>query len=269
MTIKHKFKPAARSDIREKVELKFRARGAVAFHLLLVLVGAVLLLYNFSYFWASRFISTDYQDSILAFVVLSTTGALHFIRYHFRHGRGRDNHERETELRIGQELERAAPEDAGEQEVLVRLQQDDKLKNRRLVWQHLILFAGVISLIFLLPLSNRTLSEFLDWSNLQSYATFAGVWGIGLSAHILRYLFAYRLSSGRREAKIEQQLLRELRREKRQRLSSARTSGEDLVVEEIGWGRLGQAEAAADSQDDISIEDLLRGQPPAQRPSRQ
>lgn len=258
MTIKHKFKPAARAEIREKVELKFRARGAVAFHLLLVMIGAVLLLYNLSYLWASRFFHTAYQDSILAFVVLATTGALHTIRYHYRHGKGRDRHERETESRIGQELERTAPEDAGEQEVLIRLQQDDKLKNRRLVWQHLTVFVGVISLLFLLPLSHMTLSELLEWSNLQTFATFTGVWGIGLAAHILRYAFAYRLSSGRREAKIEQQLMRELRREKRQRLAFAPTASDNLL-----------AEAAADGGAETSIEDLLRGQPPPQRASRQ
>ena len=55
MTIKQKFKPAAKADIREKVELKLRARGAVAFHLVLVMVGAVLLLYNLSYLWVTRF----------------------------------------------------------------------------------------------------------------------------------------------------------------------------------------------------------------------
>jgi len=257
---KHKFKPAARADIREKVELKFRARGAVAFHLLLVLIGAVLLLYNLSNVWASRFFQTAYQDSILVFVVLAGSGAFHFIRYHFRHGKGRDNHERETAARIRRQLARAAPEAASEQEVLIRIQQDDKLKNRRLVWQHLTLFVGILSLLFLLPLSDRTVGEFLDWTNLRSYATFAGVWGIGLVAHILRYVFAYRVSGGRREAKIEQQLLRELRREKRQRMANATRSSEDSG---------GQAAACADSLDEISIEDLLRGQSPAQRASGQ
>ena len=215
MTIKPKFKPAARSDIREKVELKFRARGAVAFHLLLVLVGAVLLLYNFSYLWP-RLGGSAYQDSILAFVAVAATGALHFIRYHYRHGKGRDNHATETETLIARQLQRTAPEDAAEQEVLIRLQQDDKLKNRRLVWQHMTVFVSIVSLIFLLPLSDMTLRELLDSSILQPLATFTGIWGIGLAAHILRYVFAYRVSSGRREAKIEQQLVRELRRERRQ-----------------------------------------------------
>ena len=243
MTTKHKFKPAAKSDIREKVELKFRARGAVAFHLLLVLVGAVLLLYNLSYLWATRFSSTAYQDSILAFVVLAATGALHFIRYHFRHGRGRDNHETETESLIARQLQRTAPEDAAEQEVLIRLQQEDKLKNRRLVWQHLALFVSIVSLMFLLPLSDMTLSELLQWSNMQSLATYTGVWSIGLAAHILRYVFAYRVSSGRREAKIEQQLVRELRRERRQQ--DLRKASRDQAQDDDG-----QLEGA------LSLEDL-------------
>ncbi len=95
---------------------------------------------------------------------------------------------------------------------------------------------------------------------MQSYATFAGVWGIGLAAHVLRYVFAYRVSSGRREAKIEQQLIRELRREKRQRQSAAQTASEDSR---------GLAAARAGSEEEISIEDLLRGQAPAQRAGRQ
>lgn len=254
MTMKHKFKPAARSDIREKVELKFRARGAVAFHVLLVLIGAALLLYNFSDWWADRFFDGYYLSGIFAFVVLAGSGAFHFIRYHFRHGRGRDGHDTETEALIARQLQGAAPEDAGEQEVLIRLQQDDKLKNRRLVWQHLTLFVGVISLVFLLPLSEMGVSEILDWKNWQSQGTFAGVWGIGLAAHVLRYVFAYRVSTRRREAKIEEQLARELRREKRQRLATAGTASGDLVAE--------------DSSGEMSIEDLLRAQSPSQRVTR-
>ncbi len=243
MTIKHKFKPAARSDIREKVELKFRARGAVAFHLLLVLVGAVLLLYNLSHIWATRFSNSGFHDSILALVVLAATGALHFIRYHFLHGKGRDNHETETEARIARQLQRTAPEDAAEQEVLIRLQQDDKLKNRRLVWQHLALFVSIVSLMFLLNLSIINPGEIIDWANWQGQATYTGVWGIGLVAHILRYLFAYRVSSGRREAKIEQQLVRELRRERRQQ--ELRKASRDQAQDDDG-----QLEGA------LSLEDL-------------
>ncbi len=242
MTTKHKFKPAARSDIREKAELKFRARGAVAFHLLLVLVGAILLSYNLSYLWATRFSGTGWQDSILASVVLAATGALHFIRYHYRHGKGRDNHETETETRIARQVQQTAPEDAAEQEVLIRLQQEDKLKNRRLVWQHMTVFVSIVSLMFLLPLSDMPLRQILDWANWQPRAVYTGVWGIGLAAHILRYVFAYRVSSGRREAKIEQQLVRELRRERRQQ--DLRKAARDQAQDD------GQLEGA------LSLEDL-------------
>ena len=243
MTIKHKFKPAVRSDIREKVELKFRARGAVAFHLLLVLAGLALLLYNSSQLWASRLINSAYQDSILAIVVLAVTGALHYIRYYYRHGRGRDNHETETETRIARQLQRAAPEDASEQEVLIRLQQDDKLKNRRLVWQHLALFVAVVSLVFLQRLTILTLGEFFDWTSWQTLVIIAAVWGIGLAAHVLRYIFSYRYSTRRREAKVEQQLLRELRREKRQQ--SVRSASREQTHSDDG--ELEQA---------LSLEDL-------------
>lgn len=262
MTVKQKFKPAARSDIRERVELRFRARGAVAFHLLLVLVGAVLLLYNFSYLWASRLFNGDYMSNMLAFVVLAASGAFHFIRYHYRHGKGRDKHEAETEALIARQLQRTAPEDASEQEVLVRLQQADKLKNRRLVWQHLTLFAAVISLMILIPLSDMTVAEILDWATWQDAAIFTSVWGIGLQAHVMRFVFAYRVSTRRREAKIEQQLARELRREKRQRLASARTSNLDSPAADDDRGSLGHADASAERRDETSIEDLLRGQPP-------
>ena len=213
-------------------------------------------------------VSNGYLDSILAFVLLAASGALHFVRYHFRHGRGRDRHERETESRIRRQLQQSASEDAAEQEVLIRLQQDHKLKNRRLVWQHLTLFVSVISLMFLLPLSDMTIDELLDWSNWQSLATFTGVWGIGLAAHFLRYLFAYRVSSGRREAKIEEQLMRELRRERRQRLSPTLSSGEDLVAEKTGRARHGQSNAAGSVADGTSIEELLQGRSTAKREGR-
>jgi hypothetical protein len=142
------------------------------------------------------------------------------------------------------------------------LQQDEKLKNRRLVWQHVTLFVSVSSLVLLLPLSDMTVGEMLDWANWQPQATYAGVWGVGLAAHVLRYVFAYRVSSRWREAKIEEQLARELRRERRQRLSPARTASADLVAEDSGRDRL---DAVAESQDDVSIEDLLQRQSPSQR----
>ena len=212
MAVKHKFKPIAKSDIREKVELKFRARGAVAFHLLLVLTGGLLLLYSLPYLWDTRVGSTGFQDSILAFALLGTAGALHYIRYYYRHGKGRDIHQAETDARIAQQLQHATPEEAEEQEELARLQMSDKLKNRRLLWQHLAVFVGLASLIMLLRLPHMRSGDISDWANWQAQVTIVGIWGIGLAAHVLRYYLAYNYSAVRREAKIEAQLARELRR---------------------------------------------------------
>ena len=45
--MKQKFKPVAKLEIRERVEARFRARGSLRFHLLLVVGCALLiLLYN-------------------------------------------------------------------------------------------------------------------------------------------------------------------------------------------------------------------------------
>ena len=146
----HKFKPAAKSDIRERAERKFRARGSLNFHLLLVLVGAVLLIYSLPYLWATRFSFTGFQYAIPLFSALCTTGALHFIRYYYRHGRGRDRHEAETKARIARQMRGADPDEAEELEELVRLQMDDKLKNKRLAWRHLSLFLGIMSVSMIL-----------------------------------------------------------------------------------------------------------------------
>ena len=120
----------AKAEIRERVERKFRARGAVTFHLFVMLGAGLLLLYNLPELWADRF-SVGFQDSVMLYGLFCAAGALHFIRYYFRHGRGWDRHEVETERRIERQLRLAAAEDAEEQEELARLQMDDKLKNRR------------------------------------------------------------------------------------------------------------------------------------------
>ena len=263
--MKHKFKPAAKHELRERVEARFRARGSLRFHLLLVACALSILLFNAVDLWvllgelqgiSGAFVR--YRDSVGALIVLSTSAALHAIHYYYRHGRGRERQEAETERRIREQLRGAAADEFEEQEALVRLQMTEKLKNRRLVLWHLALFLGVMSMfVFVHPMNTRSLFR-PDPDIWQGPLTVAGVWGIGLAAHITRYVFAYRLPGGRREAQIEQQLERELRRERRQRQSAAAMASDNQL-----------ADAAASGGDEISIEDLLRGQSPAQRASRQ
>ncbi len=229
--MKQKSKPVARADIRERMEQKFRAKGALAFHLLLILGAGILLLYNLPDLWGLRF-SSAFQDQVLLYGIFGMSGALHFIRYYFRHGRGRDRHEAETEARIQEQLRQADDEEAEEQEELVRLQLDDKLKNLRLVWQHLALFAGVASMAFLLHSHSLTPSRIMDLTAWRDVVSFFGVWGIGLAAHILRYIFAYGRSAAAREAKIEAQVARELEREQRRGArQAAGTNGPAQVID--------------------------------------
>ena len=75
--------------------------------------------------------------------ILSTSFALNFFRYYFKHGGGYRRHEAETDARLNRQLQRSAPAEWEDQQELIRLQQNDKLKQRRLLIQHLALFIGV------------------------------------------------------------------------------------------------------------------------------
>ena len=149
----------------------------------------------------------------MLFGLFGMSGGLHYIRYYFRHGGGRDRHEREREERIAAQLRGVREDEAEEQEELVRLQLSDQLKNRRLVWYHVTIFVGVVALAQFLNIRWVTWWDISDWSNWQGVTTFTGIWGIGLVAHVLRYVFEYGRPAAGREAKIEAQMARELERE--------------------------------------------------------
>ena len=230
--MKQKSKPIARADIRERVEQKFRAKGAVVFHLLLILGVGIYLLYTLPDLWGLRF-SSAFRDHVLLYGVFSMSGALHFIRYYFRHGRGRDRHEAETEARIEEQLRHADAEEAEEQEELVRLQMDDKLNNRRLLWQHIVIFTAIAGVFIVGHAGNMRGEPILDWGLWRDVVTFFGVWGIGLAAHILRYVFTYgSMSAQRQDARIDAQVARELERERRRGArQAARTNGPAQVID--------------------------------------
>ena len=250
--MKHKFKPVAKAELRKRVEQKFRARGAVAFHLLLILGFGIVLLYNLPDLWLMRRGNSGFFDYTIPYVFLSAAGALHFIRYYFRHGRGRDRHEAEIERRIERQLRHASAEDAEEQEELARLQMDDKLKNRRLVWQHVVIFIAIVSIGCLSHLQYLRPSVMFDWSRWQSLVSFVGIWGIGLAAHVLRYVFAYAISAEGREAKIEAQVAREL---EQNRQSGATDAGR--AIESVDAARSLADSAAAEF---VTADDLEAAQ---------
>ena len=217
--MKHKTKPVDKSDIRERVEEKFRARGSLRFHLLLVFGALLVLLFNAFNYWVLwgapqgfTVASSHYHNSVTALCLLSASAALHVIHYYFRHGRGRERHEAETDLRIRHQLRHAAADEAEDLEELIRLRMETKLKNSRLVFWHLALFLGAMSLLVFVHLQNVRGRFIVDLEFWRGPLTFASIWGIGLAAHLLRYVFAYGFSAERRAAKIEAQVARELRR---------------------------------------------------------
>lgn len=250
--MKHKFKPLAKSEIREGVERKFRARGALVFHLLLAVFAAVVVLYNLPAYWYYAFRDISFRDSLLAFALLSATGALHYTFYTFRHGRGRDKHEAEIEMRIADQLRHATADEFEEQEELIRLQMRDKVKNRRLVWQHLVIFAGIMSMAAITTYSNMRPSLLVNWEywweRWRDFLTAAGIWGTGLAAHFLRYYFTYGFSAGARQAKIDAAVARELRNQaaddrerdgdsRAKRLNDGAARAERMTIEEIEAGQ--------------------------------
>ena len=118
------------------------------FHAVAGLFGTAVFLWNLPGYWENRFVrwNMEFRDAILMLGVLLVTFALHIIYYHFKHGAGFEKHEAETESRINRELRRAGPEEAEEREALIELEQNDKLRNRRLLWQHASLFLGLARL---------------------------------------------------------------------------------------------------------------------------
>jgi hypothetical protein len=254
--MKRKFKPVAKLEIRERVEARFRARGSLRFHLLLVVGALLVLLYNAFNFWflwddfqSFGFVFNSYRDSITALCLLSTSATLHLIHYQFRHGRVRDRHDAETDWRIDERLRGAAADEADEQEALVRLQQADKLKNFRLTLWHLALYVGIMCWMVLVHPMNAGGFFRYEPEIWQAPLTLAGIWGIGLGAHLLRYASAYGTFGEKREGKIDQMVERELRRNRRER-----QAGTDARVGEGGGVSLADLDRVSQVRDSAAQE---------------
>lgn len=208
--MKAKSKPVARVEIRQRVEAKFLARGALAFHLLLMLGAGILYAYNLPELWAERAWRSGFMEFAILYGLLCGAGALHFIRYYFRHGAGREWHETRLRARIQRRVGFADAGEAEDQAELARIQADEQLKNRRLLWQHLAIFTCISAIFVVGHAGNMPGQPILEWARWRDVVTLFGIWGIGLAAHVLRYMFAYGRAAAGREKKIEKQVEREL-----------------------------------------------------------
>ena len=210
--MKYKAKPIERAELRERVEKKFRARGAVLFHGLVFLLGTALFLWYLPTFWETRFARWDlgFRDAILLHGLLTVSFALHFIYYHFKHGSGYERHEAETAARINRELRRSGLDEAEEREALIEVEQNEKLKNRRLLWQHASLFLGLNTIVILTHWTQVIRNNWNDEFTFLGVFYVVGAWGIAMAAHALRYYFAYGSTSENRQAKIDAEVAREM-----------------------------------------------------------
>ena len=210
--MKYKAKPIARLEIRERVERKFRARGALYFHGLVFLLGTALLLYNLPTIWESRIVRYDESlvTAVTLYGLLTLSVTLHFIRYHYKFGRGYLQHEAETAARINRDLRRAGPAEAEERETLIEVEQEDKLKNKRGLWQHASFFVGLSSIMMLVRWTEMLRYNWIGTEAFVEVLYIIGAWGIALIAHALRYYFTYASSGEKRQAKIDAEVAREM-----------------------------------------------------------
>lgn len=211
--MKYKSKPIHKIEVRETVEKKFLARGGVVFHACLLLLGTLLFLVNLPGAWTS--LTTEYWDNGLAdsafmYGILGLSFALNYCRYHFRYGAGYEKFQAQTAARTMRHLRRCDPDEWEEQEELIRLQQQDKVKNLRLLWQHLALFMSIGFIMLVTQLSHVAREGFSDWGAIQVGLNVMGIWGIGVLAHGLRYILAYGRSPEKRQAKIDAEVAREM-----------------------------------------------------------
>lgn len=210
--MKYKSKPIARAEIRERVERKFRARGAVIFHGFASLLGTAVFLWNLPVYWENRFVNWNmgFRDAILMYGILLMTFTLHIIHYRFKHGAGFERHEAETDARINRELRHSGREEAEEREALIEMEQDNKLKNRRLLWQHLSLYLGLSTTMILMHWTQVVQFSWNDEYAFLGVMYLVGAWSIGMIAHALRYVFTYGTIGERRQAKIDAEVAREM-----------------------------------------------------------
>ena len=210
--MKVKSKPIARARIRERVEKKLRARGALLFHSIACLFGTAVILWNLPMYWETRTVNwyPGFRDAILIYGILIVSFAVHFIHYRFKHGVGYERHEAETASRINRELRRAGLEEAEEREALIEQEQVNKLINRRLLWQHASLFLGLGTTMFSMHWTEVVRYSWNDGYAFLGLAYFVGAWSIALIAHALRYYFSYSGYSERRQARIDAEIAREM-----------------------------------------------------------
>ncbi len=211
--MKYKAKPIRKAEIREHVENKMRARGAVFFLGLLFAGATGLFMLAFADLWPARFDYAGLDRLFIAavpYTILGMIFVIRFLRYTFDYGARYEKHLDETEALINRQRQHSRADEWEDQEELIRIRQADKLKHRRLLLQHIALFLALMGPLALLRWAESNVN---GWDLAESMTTtfyLVGVWGIGLVAHILRQVFGDGALAARRQAWIDAEVAREL-----------------------------------------------------------
>ena len=188
------------SAIRERVEKKIRARRAIIVHLVIysLLIGMIGL----SIIMQGRVGAL--QDLFMFAGLWGIFPSLQGIRYYYKHGRGAENREEETERAITSELEAYGLD--GDEEWQIRKRVEKKYASRRGIAYFAALFAlinssWILNMIFV--------PEYWRWGS--NHIPNAAFWGMLLSLLCLRYYFKHGSGAEKQAAEIEGEITRQLR----------------------------------------------------------
>ena len=216
------------ATIRERVEKKIRARRALYVHLVVYVL--VVGITGLSIIFQDR---TNALRDLVGFASFwGIFPALQAVRYRYKHGRGADNREEETERVILRGLQSTGLD--SEEEWQIREYIGKKYASRRGIAYYTVLFVmfnGMWAFYMLLIPGY--------WNDGKDNIPALGFWGIVLALLCLRYYYKHGRGAETREAEIEGEITRQLR--KSQRREQERSQYLDAAVEEFS---LQQVEAA-------------------------
>ncbi len=216
--------------IRERVEKKFRARRALIIHL--VIFGMVIGIIGLSIILQDRvYALRDLADFASFWAIFP---AFQAVRYHYKHGRGADNREQETEREITRHLARSDLD--GEEEWQLRKRIEKKYAARRSIVYLSAFFAVLNSawVFYMLLVPGY-------WNDGISNMPTLGFWAVILGLLCLRYYYRHGRGAEKREAEIEGEITRQLRRtEMRERARLERLHDDDLefALDEVDMAKV-------------------------------
>ena len=187
-------------SIRERVEKKIRARRAIYVHL--VIIGLVIGMIGLNVIFQGRI--NALRDLVVLAGFWGVFLALQAVRYHYKHGRGADNREEETEREIMRQLQSTGLD--SEEEWQIRKRIEKKFASRRGIVFYTVFFVmfNGMRVFYMLLVPGY-------WPGGMRNIPALGFWGILLALLCLRYYYKHGRGAATRESEIEGEITRQLR----------------------------------------------------------